>query len=457
MPGAVSLTYAAFLDCVRNHQLWSAHDRLLVGISGGPDSVALAHLAYQTGQLAGLVHVNYHLRGEDADQDEALVHQLGAEWQTPVLIHHTSREALAAFSGYSLQMAAREIRYTWWASLLAENLGTRILTGHQADDQVETILINWIRGTGVAGWAGIPIHRNAICRPLLPFSREQILTYLRDHRLPFRQDRSNDQDVYLRNQIRHHVLPVLTAIQPALPDITWQQTQDTRMALAAADSAVDDLAREVLSIEDSVWTVRLADLKPVSWASYALYRWLHPKGFNRTQIQSILGLKTLAHGQHYHTFDWEATVDRGVLICRPKTGNQIGGVLAEIWSLDMKIRCHYGNLRLSPTSEFITSDAEQRNRIVMNADHLIFPLTIRKWQPGDSMRPFGLKGRKKIKDILINAKSDSFEKQRTLVLVNGSDQEILWLIGHRISESVQPDQSTKNMVILQWEPDHQGI
>lgn len=452
MAGSSELTFSNFLAVVSRHHLWEDGDRLLVGISGGPDSVALGHLAFRTGQLAGLVHVNYGLRGDESDLDEEFVRKLGHQWQVPVYIKHSSREEVTSQTGISLQMAAREIRYTWWETLLLEGRGNRLLTGHHADDQIETVLLHWLRGTGMTGWTGIPFRRGAICRPLLPFSRDHVMHYLEKHDLTFRQDKSNDTDKYLRNRLRHHVVPELKAIQPGIAHIVQQQSEDARMALEAADHAVDYLADGILTKDGNHLMIRLSGLNHVSWASYALYRWLHPKGFNRSQIQTLLGFADDAHGQIFQTASWEGVVDRGVLICRPKPDLSRSIIHEEIWRMESTISCAPGTLRMEPTSLFTPSDLSDRNRIILDVDQLHFPLTLRSWQPGDRMQPHGLAGTKKIKKLLIDDKTSPFEKQEKLVLVHGQNQEILWLIGHRSSQRGHPGQDAKNLVILEWIP-----
>lgn len=450
MPVTEQLTLNAFLDVVAEHHLWRGEDQLLIGISGGPDSVALAHLAFCTGQLAGLAHVNYHLRGEESNLDEQLVLELGERWQVPVFVKHSSHEEVTCLSGQSIQMAARSIRYDWWDTLLMEGRGTRLLTGHQADDQIETILMQWIRGTGLAGWIGIPIQRGSICRPLLPFSRDQILEYLSQQDLPFRSDKSNEKDDYLRNRIRHHVVPELKSIQPGLSDLVFQQSRDAQMALRVADSVVDTLAEKLVKQNGTTWTIPLEALREVSWASFAMYRWLHPKGFNRSQIQAILWLDDQAHGQVFHSPTWEAVIDRGVLICKPNAVLPKGVIYQEIWGIETSITTASGSLIFEQTNEYSASDPSDRNRMIIDQNQLQFPLTLRNWQPGDRMRPYGLSGTKKIKDMLIDDKTSPFAKKETLVLTNGPDHEIIWLIGHRVSQSVQPGPETTNLVILRW-------
>lgn len=450
MPDTDQLTFASFLDVVVKHQLWGDQDRILIGISAGPDSVALAQLAFCTGQLAGLAHVNYHLREEESDLDEQLIRELGARWQVPVYVHHTSPEELANLPGHSLQMAARTIRYDWWNSLLKDGRGTRLLTGHHADDQIETVLLHWIRGTGLAGWTGMPMRRGPICRPLLPFTRDQILHYLKMHDLPFRLDKSNDKDDYLRNRLRHHVVPELKKIQPQLTDLVRQQCQDAQMALLAADQAVEHLAEQVVNQDGTIWSIQLDALRHISWASFALYRWLQPKGFNRSQIQAIHALENHAHGQVFRSSCWEAVIDRGVLLCKPIEELKTGLIYQEFWSINDSITCALGSLHFEFTKEFGASDPSERNRIIVDKSQLQFPLILRNWQPGDRMRPYGLSGTKKIKDILIDEKTSAFAKQETLVLTSGQNKEIIWLIGHRVSQSVQPGPETTNLVILRW-------
>ncbi len=448
MSGTAKLTIDTFLETVKAHHLWGPQDALLVGISGGPDSVALAHLAYRTGQLAGLAHVNYHLRGEDSNQDEQLVRQFAEQWDVPVFVYPSSPEELAKDSALSLQMAAREVRYTWWAELIDSGNGTCLLTGHQADDQIETILLHWLRGTGLAGWSGIPLRREVFCRPLLPFSRSEILHYLQHEGLPYRLDFSNETKTYRRNQIRHQILPELLDIQPALHTLVYQQSQDAEGAIAAADAAVDQLADKAVRVVGQTWLFDINALQSVSWASYAWFRWLHPKGFSRDQLQTIARLTQDDHGQYFISDDWECVVNRGQLVCQPVSS--VEGAESQILGpKDKVIERLEGVLTIKQVDHFSPSGPGDQHRMIIDAARIKYPLTLRKWQAGDRIQPQGMSGSKKVKDILIDAKSDRFEKEKTLVLAQG--QDVIWLIGYRLSRHVQPGPDTQAFLELIWQ------
>ncbi|MCF8236572.1 MAG: tRNA lysidine(34) synthetase TilS [Saprospiraceae bacterium] len=455
MSGIGQLNLDTFLKSAEAYHLWGPQDALLVGISGGPDSVALTHLAHRSGQLAGLAHVNYHLRGAESDQDEQLVRQLGEQFGVPVHVLHSSPDELAACMGLSLQMAARNVRYTWWNELIAAGQGSCLLTGHQADDQIETILLHWLRGTGLAGWSGIPCRRDVFCRPLLPFTRQEVMAYLENEGLVYRLDSSNETNTYLRNQLRHQIVPGLLKLKPALHSLVQQQSQDAAGALLAAEAAMDQLTDQVVRKEGNTWTFDLSKLQSVRWSSFAWYRWLHPKGFSRDQLQAIDRLTPHDHGQYFEGAGWECVVNRGQVICQPVRPG-VSPAHHHIWPYDQVVDRPDGMLTLTSVDHYLSSEPGDLNRMIVDADQLVYPLTLREWRAGDRIQPKGMAGSKKIKDILIDAKADRFEKEKTLVLTHGPDQEIIWLLGYRLSAQVHPGPGTRSYLELQWLPKEQG-
>ncbi|MCB9311326.1 MAG: tRNA lysidine(34) synthetase TilS [Lewinellaceae bacterium] len=443
--------YAAFRENVTEHGLWEPDDRLLVAVSGGPDSVVLADLTRQTGQLAGLVHVNYHLRGRDSQADQDLVRDLSDRWGTPFYLLDSSPEALSELRGVSTQMAARQIRYDWWGNLIDTGAGSCVLTAHHADDQLETILLHWLRGTGMTGWLGIPMKRSFLRRPLLPFRKDTLMAYADWAGLTFRTDQSNLGDHYKRNQIRHHILPELLAIQPELHQIADRQTEDARHILQAANWSVQKLEELCLSRTNHQIRINLQPLRSIPWSSYALYQWLHPLGFSRDQLQAIASLDDQAHGQQFHSDHWEAVVDRGHLLCRPRqlpVSEETGSITATTQTVTIRS----GQLTIEQVFTWNPSDLDDPNILLLDRRLLTFPLTLRTWAPGDRMRLPGVTGRKKIKAILAEQRMDPFQKRDIPVLYQEIDQQVLWLPGYRVSADASlPDRGSEGLK-LTWTP-----
>lgn len=443
--------YSAFLKQSAAHALWEPDDRLLVAVSGGPDSVVLADLTRQTGQLAGLVHVNYHLRGHESDADEELVRTLSERWRIPFHLLESSTEELASMNGLSTQMAARQVRYSWWESLVADGAGSCLLTAHHADDQLETILLHWLRGTGLTGWMGIPGQRAFLRRPLLPFAKATLIAYAAWAGLQYRTDRSNLETHYKRNRIRHHVVPELLAIQPELHQVAEQQAEDVRHVLQAADWAVQALAEKYISRSGDQFRIDLLPLRECSFTAYAFYKWLHPLGFSRDQLRSIQEISSPDHGQRFLSTDWEAVVDRGHLICRQRQQTARTESFQVTLSTSV-VDLRAGRLIIEQVQRWAESDLDDPNILILDPQSLNFPMVIRTWSAGDRMKLPGLPGRKKIREILAEQKTDPFTKEIFPVLCQEIDQHIIWLPGIRISSEVALPAPGSKALKMTWIP-----
>ncbi len=438
--------YDSFLGFINDHQLLKPTDRTLLAVSGGLDSVVMTHLFARTGFSFAIAHVNFCLRGAESDADEALVHSLAHELKVPF---HTTRfdtEAIAAERGLSIQVLARELRYDWFKHIANEQDYTQIATAHHQNDVLETLLLNLVRGTGLTGLRGIPIRQGTIIRPMWALSRLEIKDYAVDNGLAWRNDRSNDDDKYSRNKIRHHVVPVLEKLNPNL----LHTLTNTLERLRAADSLVTQTLNQ--SWEDCVGrnglfqTIDLTKLTALAEWPFQLGEWIKPFGFSYVQsvdIARVVG--STKTGQLFRSATHSLWHDRMGLIIAPSVIEgafdiYLPSVPEGSVALPDGRRITYqyydrpADFQLSPDPAVAQLDADQ----------LPEPLTIRRWQEGDRFRPLNMPGHKLVSDLLNDRKVSLPERCRTAVLVSGA--EIVWVVGHRLAHRARVTEKTKRVL-----------
>lgn len=439
-----------FSESVREYRLWTQKDRLLVGVSGGPDSVALAHLALETGLPIALSHVNYGLRDQDSEADEALVVELARLWEVPLFILDARDFAARSESAKSgLQEAARARRYSWWKELLREQGYTRVLTGHQADDQLETLLINMVRGSGLAGWKGIPIQNGPICRPLLLATREEILEYLEANALAWREDRSNRTQDYLRNRIRHTVVPALASLRPRLAERASMQSLRTASALDAARWAAESLRQAWMKESEDRFRITLGPWRELPLAGYVLHEWLAPKGFTPDQTEGILSCSPTSSGQGFLSTDWRIIHERGrVHGERLQEDNTPYPVIIDPASAKTYL-FPSGTLSVEMVDRLPDPLPKNPHRLFLSLQSMGGGITMRPWRPGDRMAPLGSPGSRKVKDILTDLKISGFTREGVMALE--MDGKILWLAGILLDKEADVRNKQGPWLALRWE------
>jgi tRNA(Ile)-lysidine synthase len=437
--------YAQFKKFVYRHALMTPDDRVLLGVSGGLDSVVLLHLTQRfTGNVA-VAHVNYKLRGKESDNDAAWVQLLCKSWGVPCFIKEHS--VAEPERGNSVQMAARALRYHWFNELAKEKQYTRIATAHHSNDQAETVLLNLVRGTGMAGLKGIPVKRMNIIRPLLFASKYDLEKYAHQHELHWREDSSNQEIKYKRNFLRKKVIPQLEELNPSFlqrftDNFTYYQEADTVLQEYVNNFMSKNLARDC---EAEWFTFR--SLGTCSAVLSLLHQWLDKKGFSRQQVRDLYEAimnYSLQTGRKFESKNYQLVVNRNELLLAGKNKDFIKlPITSETTELPVM-----KNLTLS--HRMVTADNLNPeftpNRAYVDSDKISYPLVLRNWQAGDWFIPFGMSGRQKLSDYLINNKVRLTTKQRTLVLCSGKD--IVWLPGHRIDERFKMSSSTKRVSIF---------
>ncbi len=427
-------------------QLFGVGDRILLAVSGGRDSMCMLALFEQTDQPIGVAHMNFQLRGEESDRDARFVESYCLDHGIEFHLEQVDCREYMSVHGLGLQEAARDLRYAWMASLRAEQGYQAIATAHHQDDNVETLLINLMRGTGVRGLTGIPVKRSAIVRPMMCFDSLEIQSIVDDQEIIFCLDSSNDKDDYLRNLIRHHLIPLMNEIKPGssqniIRDIKRIKGQWEAME-AISEPALKDLAD---LLDESGGSIQLDKLKSFPSAEYILVRIVAQYGFTVQQCSSILQSDKSA-GIGVQSSSHEMILDRDMIRIDRVEATPFTAVRINIG--ETKI-CHNSRLEINriPRPQRFRTDP---NIEYLAVDSLPDGGEVRAWASGDRFSPFGMRGSQKVSDLLTNLKYSTFQKRNVKVLVAGD--QIVWVIGLRLSDHYKVDPGAKEVLQLTWTP-----
>lgn len=431
-------------EYIVHHKLFTKQSKVLVGLSGGPDSMVLIHLLMQLGYNCIAAHCNFHLRGKDSDKDVAFVSKWCTENNIPLFTIDFDTEEYAATNKISIEMAARELRYNWFEKLRLEQNADVVGIAHHQDDSVETILINLIRGTGIKGLTGIPIVNKHIVRPLLQVSRRQIMEYLSSNKVPYVIDHTNEEEMYTRNIIRLKVLPTLKKLNPSVKNSIITTSNNLKEAEKIYNGYINQAIEEVLNNN----LIDIAKLKETYSPQSVLFEILSPIGFTSSVIEDISNNLDSIPGKMYHADGFRLLKDRDYLIISDIE-------LGELQNKDKEYLIYADstdkNLPFSLTvhKEEYTPEFEiKRNKAILHCDidKLAFPLTLRRWKEGDWFVPFGMKGKKKLSDFFSDNKFSIFQKEETWVLL--SDNDVVWIVNHRADNRFRITEATNTVYTL---------
>ncbi len=421
-------------------------EKILLTVSGGIDSVVMAHLFYCADIGFGIGHCNFKLRGEDADDDEMFVRQLAKEFR--VEFHSISFDTAqyATANKMSIQMAARKLRYDWFEKIRAENNYRYIATAHHKNDSVETMLINLTRGTGIRGLHGILPKKDNLIRPLLFAEKEDIINYANKNDLTYRTDISNASVKYDRNFIRHKIIPLFQELNPVFIKNLAKTGEQLSATEQFFDFFIKDIKKEVVHTEKDITVIDVKKLEFYPSRELVLFEILAPFGFNATQISTIG--KTL-HTKTEKTFFSENNhliISRKKIFIRKKTRqpHQVFSLHRHEWKVKISPTEIIGLQPKSPDTEISKTG---KNIAFLDAEKLAFPIKIRHWREGDYFHPLGMHGKKKkIKDLFHDLKLSQFEKEAVWLVESAG--MICWVIGHRIDDRFKITEKTKKVFKL---------
>ena len=436
--------YDAFISHIRQSPLFEPNKRYLLACSGGLDSMALAHILYAAGIQVELAHVNFGLRGTESDEDEEFVRNWAQDRSLPIHIHRANTVERADKNGISIQMAAREIRYQFFEETRNQHHLEGIILAHHQDDQLETIFLNLVRGTGIEGLYGMSERRGRLIRPLLPFSRAQLESYMEEVKQTWREDRSNASSDYKRNKLRHSGLPALYNLEP-----------DTRQNLLQSFERLKDTGKAFSGLFELWKTEHVREQHGISFLAYKslsnmpgvaslLYFWLKPYGFNSDQALSLSkSLEDIKPGKLLRSATYELSLDRNDLLLYP----------IPLAFPELELPVGTPSFELPEGGYHLTWGPSQKEidrnpaNAVFDLDQLEFPLQIRSWQEGDRFNPLGMQSEKKISDFLIDNKVPFALKKEVKVLVSGN--KIAWVVGMRIADWAKVGPATQKCLHIQ--------
>jgi tRNA(Ile)-lysidine synthase len=420
---------ARFVKHIHREKLFGKNDKLLLAISGGVDSVVLAHLLKQAEFQFSLAHCNFNLRGKESKADEMFCKKLAEELRVKIFVKSFNVENEQQKNGSSLQMAARNLRYEWFKELIKKESVDFLVTAHHAGDVVETVLINLLRGTGIKGLQGIPQKNENIIRPLLIFTKDEILSFAKENKIEFRQDESNFEDKYDRNFLRLNVIPQLKKLNENLEQQFIKNTAHFSQEADIVNAFLLKKHREMVVTEENEICIDKYLLMKEPFKETLLHYIISPFGFNATQQKNILENKTA--GKIFTSKTHILAIDREGLVIKAVEHKK--NELAVYNSLsELKKRKSF---TLTKVKKF---SIPQKNEMYIDEKQLIFPLTMRSPKTGDKFKPFGMKGFKLLSNFFKCEKLNLFGKQNVNLLVNGND-EIIWVIGHRSDDRYKID------------------
>ncbi len=406
----------------------------LMACSGGVDSIVLTHLLHRLGYTFALAYCNFKLRVPDCDNEADFVQSIGAKWNKTVHVKSFNTIAFAKNAKVSIQMAARTLRYQWFDQLLEEEHYSTLVTAHHADDHIETLLLRLGRGNGPSGLTGIAAETLNRVRPLLSFSKREILEYAEFEKLQWCEDSSNATSDYLRNAIRNEVLPAWEQHQPQLRKNLLQSLQYIKQAESVLEAEIDRFKSEFLREENGVYHLSVSSLKNTVDPSFYLHRIFYPYGFEH--IADLVQLLTAASGKHLLSKTHRLLKNRDELIL---------SVYPEIRKEE------YFWDGISPLNTPLTLNASQNENsnthLTLDREKLIFPLKLRKMKEGDYFYPSGMQGKKKLSKFFKDEKYSLLEKENQWLLCSG--EEIVWVVGKRADRRFHASAETKQLFCIQ--------
>ncbi|MDI1317470.1 tRNA lysidine(34) synthetase TilS [Flavobacterium sp.] len=414
--------------------------KLLLATSGGIDSMVLLELCHQLNLDIRVAHCNFQLRGAESDEDENFVKNQCEKLDILLFVNHFDTKKFADEHKLSIQVVARNLRYEWFNTLLIINNYDYILMAHHLDDSLETFLINFTRGSGLDGLTGIPQQNGNIIRPLLPFSRDEIEVFANANDIQWREDSSNASDKYLRNKLRHDVIPVLKELNPSLLPSFESTISNLQQAQTLVDDASRIVYRKVVEDVDFQKKINLSELMQLPNYQAYLYQWLEPFGF--TDWDSITDLVSAQSGKQIHAQKHSLLKDRNELIIYQKQESEESEEFLiekeqELVKFPLKIYfCKVDDISVQST-----------NTIFVDEEKLQFPLLIRKWRKGDLFYPLGMHGSKKLSKYFKDEKFSLIEKSETWLLC--SHNQIVWIIGKRQDERFKVTKQTTKILQIQ--------
>lgn len=424
---------------ILNNSLFNTESKLLVAISGGADSVSMLCVLHKLGYNVELAHCNFNLRESESDEDEVFVKKLAVKFKVKLHIKSFETKKYASENKISVQMAARDLRYNWFKELLREHSLDSVVVGHHQNDDVETFLINLLRGSGIRGMLAMSAKNNNIVRPLLSVNREEIEEYLHEIKQDFREDSSNKSVKYLRNRIRLQVMPTLKDINPKINQTISDEIEILDAVFQIFQQQIDFQKQKLLSTENGVLKIRISDLVKLKPLNVYLYEFLKPFGF--TEIKKLISTLSSQSGKQFFSSSHQLVIDREFVFIEELTKSSEEYIISENQvMINTPITVSFD---LSKNTEI----TKYQKKVKLDYSKLEFPLILRKWKKGDKFIPLGMRQFKKLSNFFIDEKYSILDKQKQWLLCSANN--IVWVVGVRIDDRFKIDKNTKKVYIAE--------
>ena len=418
---------------------------VIVGLSGGADSTALLLVRMRLGYRVHAVHCNFHLRGAESDRDEKFVTDLCKKLGVDLEVCHYDTGQYAADHGISIEMAARELRYSDFERIMKQQGAAAVCIAHHRDDSVETVLLNLIRGTGLKGLTGIKPRNGHIIRPMLCVSRQEIEDWLKDIGQAYITDSTNLETDYTRNKIRLELLPLMRSINPSVDGSIDLTAQHLQQAFAFYAQAIEQACKEVVSTDGKTITISIEKLRHTASIQALLFEILSPLGFNDAQITDIAASLDSQPGTQFRSATHQVIKERDSFTVSPVTCPEFHPIAVNI-EPGTTVQLPDGHTLAITTVPAGSPISKDPSVATFDAALIKGPLEIRPWKDGDWFIPFGMKGRKLVSDYLTDCKVSTAERKRQLVVTCG--QDIIWLLARRPDNRFRVTDKTSKQLIL---------
>ncbi len=458
-----------FIQHIKDNGLFTTKDKLFLAVSGGVDSIVLCELCKKAGYDFSILHCNFQLRGEESERDEQFVRALGKKYGVEIMVKRFETEKCATENKISVQEAARDLRYKWFFDLWQEKMNSGegilkdnspgwkapdkipfVVTAHHADDNIETILMNFFRGTGLHGLTGIPVKGPSeilsyIRRPLLPFSKEQLHQFARDNKLTYVEDSSNLSSKYTRNFFRNELIPAIAKVYPQVKGNLQDNIKRFSEIEKLYQLSVDGIIKKICRVKGEEVHIPVKQLMQFSNRAL-IYEIISRYGFSEKQIEELIKLAASESGHYIQSPDelYRIIKHRHWFIISPVRNREPATIVIEEGA--SKVQLGFGQLSIQtiPVSPSAINQAD--NIACLDLNEIKFPLLLRRWKTGDYFYPLGMRKKKKLARFFIDQKLSVTEKEKVWVLESAN--RIVWVMGRRIDDRFKITPKTRRILHL---------
>lgn len=442
-------------EFIDREQMFSADEGILLAVSGGADSVMLAELFNKAGFNFGIAHCNFQLRGKESNKDEEFVKELASKYEVKFYCKHFDTTEYSKEKGISIEMAARELRYKWFEEVRKTENYDHIATAHHLDDEAETLFINLLRGTGISGLHGILPKKKHIIRPLLFMYKQDILDYCKENNIEYKIDSSNATLQYVRNKIRHKIIPELKEINPSVLNNLKETIEHLKETESIFNYYINKKRQKIVIVKDGSVFISITKLKRLKNLNTYLHEFLSPYNFNNAVVKDIIKALDEQPGKQFFSPTHRLIKDRQQLIVDSKDKEIEDSKIAKLEEFKVDEYCEFVcepvELKINK-SNYKKDEVLDKGKNIASLDiaKVEFPLIIRKWKQGDYFYPFGMTKKKKVSRFLIDEKLSINDKENVYVLTTGD--KIIWVIGLRIDNRFRVTEKTKKIITIELKP-----